>query len=157
MLNRSFDNTAEKMNILGQSAKVRRHMAMLTIVLMLMSPFVLFSTVLMVSSFFSAAPPEGSWEGIALIGSLGIPISMWVFGFFLLAKIRAGFTHSTRKRLFAFHVCLWAYCSIWLTVPVWLSDERSTLFELLPYQAISLVISVPSFVTMFTKPESEGV
>ena len=90
-----------------------------------------------------------------MVGLLGAPVSMWMIGFFLLARIRAGFTHSTRKRLFAYYVCLLAYCGFWLAGSGSHDGVRFTLFHLPSVLAISLVISIPAFVTMFTKPEPE--
>lgn len=143
------------MNILGQSVKVRRHMAMLTIVLLILSPFALFATLLLAAAFSSGSPPDGFWNGMMLVGLLITPALILVAGVVLLARMRAGFTPSTRRRLFGFYVCLLAYCGIWLAGSGTHGGNRFTIFDLPSVLAICLIVATPAFVTMFTTQESE--
>jgi hypothetical protein len=142
------------MTILRQSTKVRRHMAMMTLVLLIMLPFSAFSTMLLVAAFASNSPPDGVEHGAAIVAILGIPILLLIWGFRLLSRLRAGFTASTRRRLFTFYVALLAYCGAWMAVP-WSRGDTS--FVLMPPSGVLIVtlfIAIPAFATMLTDEET---
>jgi hypothetical protein len=148
----SLPQSAE-MTILRQSNKVRRHMAMMTLVLLILLPFAAFASMILVAAFASDSPPDGVANGTARVAVLGLPILLLVWGVRLLSRLREGFTASTRRRLFAFYVGLVAYCGAWMVVP-WSHGDTS--FVLMPPSGvlvITLFIAIPAFATMFTNEE----
>jgi hypothetical protein len=137
------------MNILRQSKKVRRHIAMMTLVLLMLLPFVASATMLAVMVITSGTP-EGIAQRTLIVAILSLPIVFLVWGALLLSHLGNGFISSIRKRLFTFYVTLLAYCGAWMAVPWSYGD---TTFVLLPPPGVlivTLLLAIPSFATMLT-------
>lgn len=130
-------------------------MATLAISLLLLLVPAILSTLLLIAALSSDTPPPGIGNKTALITLLGIPATLLVTGCFLLSKVRAGITAPTRKRLFAFYTLLLAYCGFWLVAPISKEGTSIPIFDLPAVLSITLIIAIPSFLTIFTKPDPQ--